>query len=138
MTTIIYLSDDPRSNENVTDILRQEGYTVLLAGNEREGLDMILEHMPNLVLYNLTASHEGRHQILDEVRGRYPLLAEMPFIYFSDVADNEQILTDLKAGADTYITKPVDSTLLLAKIHASLRQVKRIKFKHERLLVLDI
>ncbi len=138
MTTIICVDDDPRNSEKISQELTEEGYQVLLTIDGDEGLEMILEQMPQLILYNIATAHENRYRILTEVREKYPLMAETPFIFVSKKSDNEQVLSDLKAGADAYLTEPVNTTFLLATVKASLRQIDRIKFKHDRLLVLDI
>jgi len=138
MITIICIDDDPENREISSLELTQAGYQVLHTNDDDDGLDMILEHMPQLILYNISTPSKNRHRILNEVRQKYPLLAETPFIFLSKKSDKEQILADLKAGADAFLTSPVNTTLLLATVKASLRQIKRIKFKHDRLLVLDI
>jgi len=138
MTTIICIDDDPKNSENISQDLTEEGYQVLLTSDGDEGLKMILEQMPHLILYNITTAHENRYRVLTKVREKYPLLAETPFIFVSKRSDNEQVLADLKAGADAYLSEPVNTTLLLATVKACLRQINRIKFKHDRLLVLDI
>ncbi len=138
MTTIVCIDDNPEHSENIDRILTEAGYEVLVTGDGDEGLKAVLECLPGLILYNISAPSKNRYRILNEVREKYPLLAEIPFIYISDAANNQQILTDLNAGADSFLIEPVNTSLVLATIQASLRQVDRIKFKNEKLLVLDI
>jgi len=138
MTTIICIDDDPKHSEEITKQLTEAGYEVQVTGDGDEGLKTILEHLPGLILYNISEPRENRYGILNQVREKYPLLAEIPFIFISSAANNEQILSDLNSGADNFLIEPVNTSLLLATIQASLRQVDRIKFKHEKLLVLDI
>jgi len=138
MTTIICIDDDPDNRENIAGEIEKAGHKVLFTQDGDEALEMILEHMPELILYNICALHEGRYRVLKEVRTRYLLMAETPFIFISDHSDREQFLEDLKAGADAFLTRPINTMLLVATIQASLRQIKRIQFKHDKLLVLDI
>ena len=138
MTTIVCIDDTPEHCEDIDQILTEAGYEVLVTGDGDEGLKMILEHTPGLILYNISESRENRYEVLNEVRKKYPLLAEIPFIFISNANNNQQILSDLNAGADSFLIEPVNTSLLLATIQASLRQVDRIKFKNEKLLVLDI
>lgn len=138
MATIICIDDNPEQGKHITDLLKMAGYNALLANSEEAGLEMITNHIPSLILYGITTPHENRYQVMGKIREKYPLLAETVFVFLSDASDKKQILTDLKAGADSFLTTPIDPTLLLATVQANLRQVKRIKFKHEKLLVLDI
>jgi CheY-like chemotaxis protein len=138
MTTIICIDDDPENRENIAGEIEKADYKVLFTQDGDEALEMILEHIPQLILYNICTAHENRYRILREVRTKYPLLADTPFIFVSDQSNREQLLADLKAGADAFLTRPINTLLLVATIQASLRQIKRIQFKHDNLLVLDI
>ncbi len=138
MTTIICIDDNPEKSKNISETIEQAGYRVLFTKDGDEALELILEHTPALIFYNICTPHENRYRILTQVRTKYPLLAETPFIFLSNQSDRNQLLADLKAGADAFVSTPVNSLLLLATIQASLRQIKRIKFKHDKLLVLDI
>jgi len=138
MTTIICIDDNPKHSENINRILTEAGYEVLVTGDGDKGLKTILEHLPDLILYNISEQRENRYGILNEVREKYPLLAEIPFIFISGATNNQQILSDLNSGADNFLIEPVNTSLLLATTQASLRQMDRIKFKREKLLVLDI
>ena len=62
----------------------------------------------------------------------------MPFIFLSALADKELVLTGLTTGADAYLTKPINYEMLLTTVQASLRQMGRIKQKHEDVITLDM
>ena len=63
----------------------------------------------------------------------YVLFAEMPFIFLSALGGREDVLVGLQKGADAYLVKPIDFELLLVTIHASLRQMERVKQMREKL-----
>ncbi len=138
MTTILCIEDEVSLRADISEELGDAGYNVKLAGDGEEGLEMILKYQPDLVLCDITMPKKNGYALLSEIRGKYPLLAEMPFIFLSALTDKELILNGLKCGADSYLTKPIDFELLLTTIQTSLRQINRIKLKQERFLVLDI
>jgi DNA-binding response OmpR family regulator len=138
MTTILCIEDEATLRQDLSEELEDAGYKVKQACDGDEGLAMIIKHKPDLVLCDITMPTKNGYTLLSEVREKYPLLAEMPFIFISALAGREEILTGLKCGADTYLTKPIDFELLLTTIQTSLRQIDRIKHKQERFLVLDI
>ena len=138
MTTIVCIDDTPEHSKDIAQTLTEAGYEVLVTGDGNEGLEIILKHTPGLILYNISEPRENRYWILNEVREKYLLLADIPFIFISCATNKEQILSDLNSGADSFLIEPVNTSLLLATIQASLRQVDRIRFKNEKLLVLDI
>ncbi len=138
MATILCVEDIPELREDIAEELEDAGYDILQAADGIEGLEMILKHQPDLVLCDISMPKMSGLQLLQEVRGNYPLFAEMPIILLSALADKERVLEGLREGADAYLTKPIDFELLLIRVQTSLRQMARIKHKNEDVLVLDI
>jgi DNA-binding response OmpR family regulator len=56
------------------------------------------------------------HELLAEVQVNHPEFSNIPFILLTALSDRENTLEGLKAGAEDYLTKPIDLDLLLAKI----------------------
>src|SRR5690606_32396059 len=52
---------------------------------------------------------------------------EIPFLFLSALGDPREIVQGKRLGADDYLVKPIDYDLLLATVHARLRQVARIR-----------
>ncbi len=138
MTTILCIEDEAALREDIAEELEDADYGVFQAGDGQEGLEMILKHKPDLVLCDITMPRKNGYELLKEVREKYMLFAEMPFIFLSALADKERVLAGLKTGADGYLTKPVDIEMLLTTVQTSLRQMERIKQKHEEVIELDV
>ena len=138
MHTILCIEDVVELRQDIAEELEEAGYEVLLAGDGEQGLKMIIEYQPDLVLCDITMPRKDGLQLMKEVRSNFPLLADMPFILLSALSDQQRILDALRQGADAYFIKPVNIEYLLARIHASIRQMANVKYKHEKLLVLDI
>jgi len=138
MTTILCIEDETSLRQDISEELEDAGYEVEQACDGEEGLKLILKHQPDLVLCDITMPKKNGYELLNEIREKYPLLAEMPFIFLTALADKERIVAGFKCGADAYLTKPIDFELLLTTVQTSLRQMDRIKHKQERFQVLDI
>jgi len=138
MHTILCIEDVAELREDIAEELEDAGYEVLQAGDGEQGLEMIIEHKPDLVLCDITMPRKDGLQLMKEVRSNFPLLADMPIMLLSALSDKQRVLDGLKQGADAYFTKPIKFDYLLARIHASIRQMARIKYKNEKVLVLDI
>ena len=138
MSTILCVEDEKLVREDIVEELEELGYHVLTADDGLEGLHMIIEHKPDLVICDITMPRMDGFQLLEEIRQKYSLMADMPFIFLSALADEKHVLAGLREGADNYLTKPVDFELLKVTVEASLRQMARIKHKIEGINVLDI
>lgn len=138
MPTILCIEDEHLVREDIVEELEDLGFEVLVADDGVDGLNMILHHKPDLVICDITMPRMDGFQLLGEIRAKYKLMADMPFIFLSALADDKHVLAGLKEGADNYLTKPVDFDLLKVTVEASLRQMERIKFKSEGISILDI
>ncbi len=138
MATILCIEDVTELRQDIAEELEEAGYEVLQAGDGEQGLEMIIEHRPDLVLCDITMPRKNGLQLMKEVRSNFPLLADMPIMLLSALSDRQRILDGLKQGADAYLTKPINFEYLLARIHASIRQMANIKHKKEKIMVLDI
>jgi len=138
MATILCIEDEHLVREDIVEELEDLGYNVLVADDGVDGLNMILNHKPDLVICDITMPRMDGFQLLSEVRAKYRLMADMPFIFLSALADDKHVVAGLREGADYYLTKPVDFELLKVTVEASLRQMERIRHKNEGVTILDI
>jgi CheY-like chemotaxis protein len=91
---ILIVDDDPRALELMTAFLRQPGYTILTAFGGQEGISMIQQHKPDLVVLDLLMPDIGGIEVVEALK-RDPDTARIPVIMvtarqFSD-ADREQL-----------------------------------------------
>jgi len=126
MYKILCVEDEPHLREDLNEMLDQSGYKTLVAEDGVQGLEMILEHHPNLVISDITMPRMDGYELVSEVRKKHPELAAMPFIFLSALTDRQDILEGVRSGADDYLTKPIDFEILLAKVRASLRLASRV------------
>ncbi|MGI9383948.1 MAG: response regulator transcription factor [Methyloligellaceae bacterium] len=132
MATILCIEDEADLREDIAGELEDEGYDVLQAGDGNEGLKLILQHKPDLVLCDISMPDKDGYQLLKEIREKYTIFADMPFIFVSALSEKDDVIAGLKLGADNYITKPIDLDLLTVKVWASLRQIERIRENHPK------
>ncbi len=137
MTTILCIDDEPLFRANIAEEMQDQGFDVLEASDGREGLETILKHRPDLVICDIIMPRMDGLQLLKEVRQNYKLLADMPIIFLSALADHTHVVAGLRQGADSYLTKPVDYDVLGATVEANLRRMELIKHRMENICVLD-
>lgn len=123
MAKILCIEDEIDLREDIVDELRQLGHEVLEAENGQEGLDIILNCNPDLVISDITMPVMGGLELLKALREKYPHLVDLPFIFLSALANREDVILGRKLGADDYLTKPVDYDMLQVTVDSRLNRV---------------
>ena len=126
---ILIVEDNPGLNEILRKIVESEGYDAASAFTGNEALKALKEHGPfDLVLLDVmlpdpdspTGGGIDGFEVCQRIKSDPE--SDEPMIFLVTVKDQpEDIMRGIDAGADDYITKPFNTTLLLAKIKAMLR-----------------
>jgi len=116
MITILCIEDENDIRRLIVEELTEAGFATLEAANGREGLDLMIAKWPDIVICDISMPVMNGHQLLAEIQINYPELSSIPFIFLSALTDKENLVAGLQAGADDFLTKPVDFDILLAKV----------------------
>jgi two-component system alkaline phosphatase synthesis response regulator PhoP len=117
--TVLTIEDDAPIRRGVVDALTYAGYTVLEAGDGREGCQMALRREFDLLLLDMVLPGMLGLEILREVRNARPTL---PVIILSARGEENDRVSGLRLGADDYVVKPFSVSELLARVEAVLRR----------------
>lgn len=118
---LILVVDDQPANIDVLQMrLESQGYEVATAENGLQALERIAELQPDLVLLDVMMPGIDGLEVCRRVRAD-PSLPFMPIVMVTAKADRKDIVAGLDAGADDYLTKPVDQTELMARVRSMLR-----------------
>ena len=131
MASIIYIEDEPDLREDVAEELTDAGYTVYVAADGAEGLEIILDKKPDLILSDITMPRMDGHALLRELRSKHADLPPTPFIFVSALADHKEMKQGLEMGADDYMTKPINYDLLLVVVQTALQRGERMRREAE-------
>jgi two-component system KDP operon response regulator KdpE len=104
-----------------------DGYRVLEAETVRDGMRVITQDHPDLVLLDLGLPDGDGVQIISQVRG----WSSLPIIILSARGEERSKIAALDAGADDYLTKPFSVGELLARIRVALRHAARLNAPDE-------
>jgi DNA-binding response OmpR family regulator len=121
MPNILLVEDDPSIRAALGLALEDEGYVVLQAPNGRVGLSMVNSEQPDLVLLDLRLPDISGFEVCREIRQK----STVPIIMVTAQTDTHDLVAGLEAGADDYVTKPVNIKELAARIRAALRRLVR-------------
>ncbi len=123
MRTILIVDDDPINRLHLKHVLQRDGYRTLDAENGREGVDLFLDHYPDLVLMDVLMpvmdGYEATRRIKAVCKDNL-----VPVIFLTGVSHGERLAECLNCGGDDFISKPFDGYILKARIDAWLRKVE--------------
>ena len=119
---VLVVDDQPPNIRLLEAILTPRGYDVRAASSGQEALDAIDEHEVDLVLLDIVMPGMDGYEVCREIRER-PASAYLPVVMVTASGD-EQKIKALEAGADDFLTKPINQSELLARV-ASLARIKR-------------
>jgi adenylate cyclase len=123
---ILVVDDTPENVDILTMRLQSQGYEVVTAADGEEAVAKAHSLTPDLILLDIMMPR------LDGIAATRILKADaalpfMPIILVTAKADSKDVVAGLEAGADDYLTKPVDHAALTARV----RSMLRIKALHD-------
>jgi DNA-binding response OmpR family regulator len=124
---VLCVEDDREAAALIAEDLTDRGYSVRLAHDGREGLEVLLDEPPDLALVDINMPGMSGFELLERVTALAPRFERMPFVFLTALCDRETELMAWRLGADDYVTKPVDFEVLGALIEARLRRVPRVE-----------
>ena len=122
MAKILLIEDETPVREMLLDELRDQGHTVLEAQSGEEGLKLLLELEPDLVLCDRVMPGMSGFDLLARVRGAYPQYRDLPFIFLTALSDPRDKAAVEHLEPAGYLTKPIDFEVLSEKVDALLKK----------------
>lgn len=122
-TRILVIEDDAPLRANLVDLLEAEDFIALKAGNGERGYELAVEHMPELILCDVTMRDLDGFGLCKRLRERTDT-AGIPFIFISARAEQIDIDQGQCLGA-TYLTKPFGRQDVLNVIATKLGRTTR-------------
>ncbi len=116
---ILVIDDDPLLLQLMAESLKQANYEVDLALNGLEGLRLLRENKPHLVILDIMLPNMDGWEVCDRIRK----VSTVPVIMLTALGSRADIIRGLQAGADDYLVKPFYKDELLARVSAVLRRV---------------
>jgi len=124
---ILVVDDSEENRDIIVTRLRAHGYETSEAADGETGLAAVSECAPDLILLDVTMPKLNGIEVCRRLKsnGNRPFT---PIIILTARTDTKDVVAGLDAGADEYLTKPVDHAALVARV----RSVLRLKELHDR------
>lgn len=124
---ILCVEDEDTLRRDIAEELAEAGYRVIEAANGRDALVQLQAVRPDLILCDICMPDMDGYDLLRVTQEKPEDYAGIPFLFMSALADRPDVVKGKLRGADDYLVKPIDFDLLLATVHARLRQLQRIR-----------
>lgn len=125
MTARILVVDDIAANLRLLEVkLLNEYYEVAVAASGPEALALVQRWMPDIVLLDVMMPGMDGYEVCRRLKASHAT-AHVPVVMITALTDQSERVRGLDAGADDFLSKPVDDTMLFARLRALLR-VKQV------------
>ena len=117
----ILVVDDERRNRQLLEVmLAPEGYLLQTAGGGEEALAMVARELPDLILLDIMMPGMDGYEVARRIKGD-PATRNIPVIMITALDDRNARMLGLGAGAEDFLTKPVDRAELCVRVRNLLR-----------------
>jgi len=117
---VLIIEDSLTNKAILEDILSHNGFETRSASDGKEGLKLLGEWAPNVILLDIVMPGMDGFSVCKEIR-RMDIHPRPSIVMVSVKADKESIVNSLACGADDFITKPINEAELIARVRAQQR-----------------
>lgn len=118
MSRILIIEDDKNIINNLSLLLRGEGFLVEVKENRKDAINTLEEYSFDLILLDLMLPDGSGYSICTSIKRDY----DIPVIILTAMADEASIVTGFDLGADDYISKPFKPLELISRVKNALRR----------------
>lgn len=119
MKNIMIIEDDEIICNELTNILENSGYKVSVLTNFKDSLEEIKKVSPDLILLDINIPYINGELLLQNLRKT----STIPVIMVTSRNSESDEVLSMSYGADDYITKPYNPTILLLRINAIFKRI---------------
>src|SRR6266850_1596354 len=129
---ILVIDDTPQNVKLLGDLLSAKGYEVTTAANGEQALESIAKHPPDLVLLDVMMPGLNGYEVCRKIREN-AATALLPVVMCTSLDPHQERVKGIEAGADDFLSKPVNQPELFARV----RSLLRVKALHDQLTALN-
>ena len=127
---VLVVDDTPMNIKVLLDLLTVKGYEVITAESGSVALEKIETRKPEVVLLDVVMPEMDGYEVCRRIRAN-PETAVLPVVMITALDPTQERIKGLEAGADDFLTKPINQAELLARV----RTLLRIKQLHNEVIL---
>lgn len=112
---ILVVDDEPINLVLLEAFLTQEGYSVIKASSGNEGIERAMSENPSIILLDVMMPDMTGYEVCKTLKSK-EAFSTVPIIMVTALGDRDARLKGLEAGADEYLSKPVDKSELTLRV----------------------
>lgn len=129
----VLIADDNHQNCELLDAyLSEEGYEIAMVYDGQQTLDAVAKSQPDLILLDIMMPKMSGYEVCQRLKGD-PETRKIPILMVTALAEMGDIEKAVNAGADDFLTKPVNKLELTTRVK-SLLQIRHLTNERDRLL----
>jgi adenylate cyclase len=117
---LLVVDDTPKNVKLLADILTAKGYNVVTAASGSEALSQIEVERPDLVLLDVVMPEMSGYEVCRKIRSN-SATEVLPVVMVTALDPGEERIKGIEAGADDFLTKPINQAELLARVKSLIR-----------------
>ena len=121
--TVLLVEDEPAQREMLAYNLEAEGFDVIIADNGEDGLILVDENDPDLIVLDWMMPQLSGIEVCRRLKSNSKT-RQIPVIMLSARAEEVDRVRGLETGADDYVVKPYSVIELMARVKAHLRRIR--------------
>lgn len=123
---IVLIIDDNQDVRDYVKSLLEEEYSVIEAANGEEGLKIAIANVPDIIICDVMMPVMDGMECCRRLKAE-PRTSHIPVMMLTAYSMDEQKIKGYECGADSYISKPFSSELLMARLHNLIDNRNRLK-----------
>lgn len=121
METVLIIDDEEDIREILGYALRKEGFSVHLAENGENGLEMAEKYLPDIIILDVMMPDMDGIEVCERLRSN-PITSNLRICFLTARNEDYSQIAGFDAGADDYVSKPIKPRVLISRINAILRR----------------
>ncbi len=132
---ILLIVDDNTDIRTYVSTIFKDTYTILTAKNGQEGIDLAIEHIPNIIISDIMMPVKNGIELCNTVKVD-ERTSHIPIILLTAKAGEENEIEGIKTGADDYVTKPFNEELLKLRVQKLIESRKKLQERYSQEVIL--
>ncbi len=130
LPTLLIVEDNPQIVQILIACL-EDHYHLEIAANGREGIEMAIEYIPDLIISDVMMPEKDGYELTDTLKND-ERTDHIPIVLLTARADMDSRISGLEKGADAYLAKPFDKRELLVRLEKLLELRQKLQARYAR------